>query len=189
MAQPLMLRERQWRTLSSGDSNHIIQGCLSVHGSTLLFLPYAMIAGSRKRLFVQYSLRHKVQRGGRCLGSGRRASAPIVSFMRLMVRLQFHTNKDSLLNGFNQSIETFERHSQFLLVPPPARPPDTECLSSLQRWHPSSSFLALQSPSTFLLRVVCRRGNGYASCHRHKTFFCPYRALSSHLLQRSPSGR
>jgi len=41
-------------------------------------------------------------KGGRCLGSGRRASAPIVSFMRSMVRLQFHTNKNSLLKGFGR---------------------------------------------------------------------------------------
>src|ERR1700733_10350289 len=61
------------------------------------------------------------------------------------------------------SIDTFQRHphSQFPLVPPPTRPSDTKCHSSLHQWYPCCSFLPLQSPQ-FLLRTVARPGNGYA---------------------------
>ena len=47
------------------------------------------------------------------------------------------------------------------VLSPPQGLPDTKCHSLLYHSHPFSSFLALRSP-IFLLRIVTRRGHGYA---------------------------
>ena len=85
----------------------------------------------------------------------------------------FQPTKILLSRGINKSTHqsiAIERRPLHPLVPPPARLPDTKCHSSPHHSHFWSSFLALPSPRLFL-RIVNRRGHGYAYCHFHSAFF------------------